>query len=116
MAGPAILASPLASGATTMDVPKPTSLKTDGDITKTEKKKEKGDEDVDKSSKRTKMKQENIAKNQKREGEYEREMEEKTARQQGMTDVSSPGASSSGVPAPPGVCTPASVGEKRKTR
>ena len=38
VASPAIPASPLASGATTMDVPKPTALKTDGDITKPEKK------------------------------------------------------------------------------
>ena len=41
-------------------------------------------------------------------------MDEKTARQQGMTDVSSLGASSSGMTASPGVGTSTSVAEKRR--
>ena len=55
--GAAILASPLASGPTKVDVSRPIAPETDGDTTKTGMKKEKGDGDVDQNSKRTKAEQ-----------------------------------------------------------
>ena len=56
---------------------------------------EKDDDDADKSGKNMKTRQETRENADKRERETEQEKEMKTARNQGMIDVSSPGASSS---------------------
>ena len=63
------------------------------------RKKDKSTADADKGGKEAKTKQEGAARSQKRERENEQEMHEKAARQQGMPDVSSPGASLSGTTA-----------------
>ena len=67
-----------------------------GTVQDEKRKREKDEGDADKGGKKMKTKQEVIVKAQKREREDEKGMEEKTARQQGMTDVSSLGAFSSG--------------------
>ena len=91
--------SPLANGDLSADVSTNTASTAVGDATRPEKKKDKITGDGDKSHKKANTKQEEAARSQKREITNEQDMDEKTARQQGMTDVSSPGASSPGAPA-----------------
>ena len=99
---------PSTSGTAADDAPG--AKTTDGSGPSSEKskppRKGKEDDDADEGGKKAKTKKEDQGKADKREREDEKEIEVKAARNQGMTDVSSTGASSSHQAAAPSVGVP----------
>lgn len=108
---------PSTSGTAADDAPG--AKTTDGGGPSSEKskppRKEKEDGDADKGGKKAKTKKEDKGKADKREREAEKETEGNAARNQGTTDVSSPGASSSHLAAAPNVSVPGVTTSGKRT-